>query len=85
MLCNSPASLSEGGGGKGAGGGLGIQPHYDIHKPKVISPIPFTPLAAVEPSVPSRPRTLPPPSRRGGGGKSMYFFYSLAEAFQYGA
>ena len=27
LLCNSPASLFEGGGGKGAGGGLGIQPH----------------------------------------------------------
>ena len=24
MLCHSPASLIEGGGGKGAGGGLGI-------------------------------------------------------------
>ena len=27
MLCHSPASLVEGGGGKGAGGGHGIQPH----------------------------------------------------------
>ena len=36
MLCHSPASLAEGGGGKGAGGGLGIQPHYNFHKPKVI-------------------------------------------------
>ena len=26
---NSPASLVEGGGGKGAGGGHGIQPHYN--------------------------------------------------------
>ena len=25
---SSPASLKEGGGGKGAGGGLGIKPHY---------------------------------------------------------
>ena len=33
---SSPASLAEGGGGKGAGGGLGIQPHYNFHKPKVI-------------------------------------------------
>ena len=26
VLCHSPASLVEGGGGKGAGGGLGIKP-----------------------------------------------------------
>ena len=30
MLCHSPASLLEGGGGTGAGGVLGIQPHYDL-------------------------------------------------------
>ena len=30
MQCHSPASLKEGGGGKGAGGGLGFQPHYDF-------------------------------------------------------
>ena len=30
MLCHSPASLLEGGGGQGAGGVLGIQPHYDL-------------------------------------------------------
>ena len=30
MLCNSPASLFEGGGGKGAGGGLSIKPHYNL-------------------------------------------------------
>ena len=35
MLCHSPASLVEGGGGQGAGGGHGIQPHDDLHKPKV--------------------------------------------------
>ena len=27
---NSPASLLEGGGGKGAGGGLGIKPYYNL-------------------------------------------------------
>ena len=30
MLCHSPASLAEGGGGTGAGGGLGSQPHYNL-------------------------------------------------------
>ena len=35
MLCYSPASLLEGGGGKGAGGVLGIKPQDDVHNPKV--------------------------------------------------
>ena len=69
MLCHSPASLSEGGGGQGAGGGLGIQPLYDLHKPKATNPLScaFPPICGLMPNVPSRPLTPSPPFRRGGG------------------
>ena len=47
VRCNSPASLKEGGGGTGAGGGLGIQPQYDLYKPRLISLLAFIAFAAV--------------------------------------
>ena len=74
MRCSSPASLAEGGGDKGAGGGLGIKPQYNLaydESNKSLAFYPLTPLRLL-PSVPSRPLPPSPPSRRGGGVKATF-------------
>ena len=64
MRSHSPASLAEGGGGKGAGGGHGISRKDDLQKPKATS---HSSLSGMKPNVPSRPLPPSPPFRRGGG------------------
>ena len=69
MRCSSPASLLEGGGGKGAGGGLGIKPQYNLAYDESNKSLIFyllTPLRLeAECTIP--PLTPSPPYRRGGG------------------
>ena len=61
----SPASLAEGGGGKGAGGGLGIKPHYNLaydESNKSLVFYPLTPLRSRQIGITLPAEcTIPPP------------------------
>ena len=83
MLCHSPASLAEGGGGTGAGGGLGSQPHYNLAYGESNLSFIFYPLTRLRLDAEC---TIPPPyplpslqERRGSGKADQNGFLILKE------